>query len=85
MLGLSGARVARGADLAPALKIVVRTRYAGEIESLYGCGADLVVTDEMEASLRLVSVVLAHCDVPLKTRTEPIQALVARIRESVQP
>jgi len=64
-------------ELAPAVKIVVRTRYVGEIEGLYACGADLVITDEMEASLRLVSVVLAHCEVPLKTRTDLTDRILA--------
>jgi len=50
-------------EMAPMLKIVVRTRFVQEIEHLYELGADLVVTDEMEASLRLVSVVLSTCDV----------------------
>lgn len=64
-------------ELAPALKIVVRTRYAKEIESLYESGADLVVTDEMEASLRLVSVVLSHCEVPLEVRTQLVEDVLA--------
>lgn len=64
-------------ELAPLIKIVVRTRYAREIEDLYKSGADLVITDEMEASLRLVSVVLAHCDVPVAVRTQLVEEILA--------
>lgn len=68
-------RLAR--EMAPGLKIVVRTRYTTEIEGLYECGADLVITDEMEASLRLVSVVLAHCEVPLWVRSSLVEEILA--------
>jgi CPA2 family monovalent cation:H+ antiporter-2 len=64
-------------ELAPMIKIVVRTRYAREIEDLYASGADLVITDEMESSLRLVSVVLAHCDVPVAVRTQLVDEILA--------
>lgn len=55
-------------QLSPKLKIVVRTRLVQEVECLYGMGADLVITDEMEASLRMVSVVLSHFRVPTDVR-----------------
>jgi CPA2 family monovalent cation:H+ antiporter-2 len=67
-------RLAR--ELAPGVKIVARTRFVGEVEKLYECGADLVVTDEMEASLRLVSVVLAHCEVSSAVRMRLVDEIV---------
>jgi len=70
----SAVKLAR--DMAPGLKIVVRTRYVNEIEKLYELGADMVVTDEMEASLRLVSVVLADCNVAAGVRLRLVDEIL---------
>lgn len=45
--------------LNPALHIIVRTRFVTEIEPLRKLGADVVVPEEFETALRLVSLVMA--------------------------
>lgn len=65
-------------DLAPRLTIVVRTRYVTEVDRLYACGADQVVTDEMEASLRLVGIVLSHFKVPARVRQSLVEDIFNR-------
>jgi CPA2 family monovalent cation:H+ antiporter-2 len=65
-------------ELAPDLMIVVRTRYVHEVERLYECGANQVVTDEMEASLRLVGLVLSHFNVPARVRQNLVEDIFNR-------
>jgi CPA2 family monovalent cation:H+ antiporter-2 len=50
--------------LAPAIPIVVRTRYRAEAESLVRRGASVAVAEELEASLEVVAQLLARLDVP---------------------
>lgn len=54
------ASVAR--SLNPGITIVVRTRHRGEIDSILHEGADEVVVDEIETSVRMISGVLARYD-----------------------
>ncbi len=48
----------------PGIFIIVRTRYATEMTELYDLGANEVVSEEFEASLHIVSLVLHHLGVP---------------------
>jgi CPA2 family monovalent cation:H+ antiporter-2 len=66
--------VARAA--APRLKILVRTRYLGEVEPLYRLGADEVVPEEFETSLELAGAAMAAYGAP----TRVIEREKARIR-----
>ncbi|MHB8079730.1 MAG: cation:proton antiporter domain-containing protein [Candidatus Krumholzibacteriia bacterium] len=56
--------VARAA--APGLKILVRTRYLGEVEPLYRLGADEVVPEEFETSLELAGAAMAAYGAPTR-------------------
>ena len=51
-------------DLNPDVLLAVRTRYGGQMPHLYELGADLVVTEEWEASHELNRLVLGQLDVP---------------------
>jgi CPA2 family monovalent cation:H+ antiporter-2 len=48
----------------PDLYIVVRTRYIAELDDVYAAGADDVVSEEMEASVEIFSLLLRHHHVP---------------------
>ncbi|HKY30981.1 MAG TPA: cation:proton antiporter [Candidatus Polarisedimenticolia bacterium] len=48
----------------PALTIVVRTRYLGEVDQLYGLGAQVVIPEEVETSMEIISRVLEAYGVP---------------------
>ncbi len=50
--------------LAPRAHLIVRTRYVAEVEELEGLGADVVVPEEFETSLRIFSDLLHHYRVP---------------------
>ena len=56
--------VAAAHELAPAARIVVRTRYVRAIEDLMRLGADAVVVEEFEASLELFKRALEGCEIP---------------------
>jgi len=49
---------------APHARILVRTRYVVEVEELYALGASLVVAEEYEATLEMLSAVLRSLGVP---------------------
>ena len=51
-------------DLNPDVTLAVRTRYGGQMPRLYELGADLVVTEEWEASHELNRLVLGQLNVP---------------------
>jgi CPA2 family monovalent cation:H+ antiporter-2 len=67
-------RVAR--ELAPGVRIFVRTEYASEVEELKTLGADVVIPAEFETALSLFERVLDIYDVPEDT----IDGLVDRMR-----
>jgi CPA2 family monovalent cation:H+ antiporter-2 len=50
-------------DLNPDVSLAVRTRYAGQMSHLYELGADIVVTEEWEASHELNRLVLEQLDI----------------------
>lgn len=51
-------------ELAPRLRIVVRTRRVADIEPLLAAGADEVIAEEFETSIEIFTRVLAHYHVP---------------------
>jgi monovalent cation:H+ antiporter-2, CPA2 family len=51
-------------ELGPEARIIVRTRYAKEIDELYGLGADAVIPEEFETSIEIFSRVLEEFHVP---------------------
>jgi len=51
-------------SLAPAARVVVRTRYVAEMDALYELGASLVVAEEFEATIDLLGAVLRSLGVP---------------------
>lgn len=57
-----GVRAAR--DLNPELFILVRTRYASEIDELYGLGANDVIPEEFETSIEIFTRVLDKYHIP---------------------
>ncbi|MFN4235404.1 MAG: cation:proton antiporter [Bacteroidia bacterium] len=52
--------VAIGRKLNPNLKIIVRTEFVTQIEPLYKAGADIVISQEFEASLEIAAYVLKN-------------------------
>ena len=56
--------VAAARELAPAARIVVRTRYVRAIDELHRLGADAVVVEEFEASLELFKRALQGYEIP---------------------
>ncbi|MCZ6760450.1 MAG: cation:proton antiporter [Gemmatimonadetes bacterium] len=66
--------LARGMN--PALQIIVRTRYVGEVEELVRVGADEVIPEEFETSVEILARVLRRYLIP---RYE-IDQLVAEVR-----
>ncbi|MDP6331122.1 MAG: cation:proton antiporter, partial [SAR324 cluster bacterium] len=51
-------------DLHPELHILARTRFVTEVEELQKLGADSIVPEEFETSLRLFAELLAHYHIP---------------------
>lgn len=51
-------------DLNPGVTLAVRTRYEGQMPRLYELGADIVVTEEWEASYELNRLILGQLNVP---------------------
>lgn len=62
--------------LNPSVILAVRTRYGGQMSQLYELGADIVVTEEWEASHELNRLILAELDVS----DEKIEHHLGRIR-----
>ena len=63
-------------DLNPQVLLAVRTRFVGQMSQLYELGADIVVTEEWEASHELNQVVLQQLEIP----KERIEHHLGRIR-----
>ncbi len=63
-------------DLNPKVILAVRTRYEGQLARLYELGADIVVTEEWEASYELNRVILEQFHVP----EERVQYHLGKIR-----
>ncbi len=63
-------------SLNPDVLLAVRTRYQGQMPQLYELGADIVITEEWEASHELNRLVLGHLDIP----GERIEYHLGRIR-----
>lgn len=80
--------VQQARHLNPTLQIIVRTRYLSELEYFDNLGADIVVPEEMETTVRLFSHVLGAYMVPQEEINEHIQTLRAHdygiIRGSIQ-
>jgi CPA2 family monovalent cation:H+ antiporter-2 len=57
-----GVRLAR--ELSPGLFIIVRTRFASEIDELYGLGANEVIPEEFETSIEIFTRVLDRYHIP---------------------
>ncbi len=74
--------------LNPILQIVVRTRYLTEIERFEELGADIVVPEEMETTVRLFSHVLGAYMIPQQEIQEHVKELRAHdygiVRGSIQ-
>lgn len=74
--------------LNPTLQIIVRTRYLSELERFESLGADIVVPEEMETTVRLFSHVLGAYMVPQQEIEEHVQTLRAHdygiVRGSIQ-
>lgn len=72
----------------PTLQIIVRTRYLDEVDYLEQCGADIVVPEEMETTVRLFSHVLGAYMIPQGEIEDHIQTLRAHdyeiMRGSIQ-
>lgn len=86
---LSSPRIIQQAHLMnPTLQIIVRTRYLDEVEYLEQCGADIVVPEEMETTVRLFSHVLGAYMIPQPEIEDHIQTLRAQdykiMRGSIQ-
>jgi CPA2 family monovalent cation:H+ antiporter-2 len=62
--------------LNPGCYIIVRTRYTAEVEPLTEAGADLVIPEELETSVEIVSRMLGHYLVPKRE----VEAFVGEIR-----
>jgi CPA2 family monovalent cation:H+ antiporter-2 len=72
----------------PILQIIVRTRYLSEAERLEEMGADIVIPEEMETTVRIFSQVLGSYMIPQDEIEKHIRTLRARdyeiLRGSVQ-
>ena len=75
-------------QLNPTLQIVVRTRYLSQLEHFERMGADIVVPEEMETTVRLFSHVLGAYMIPQEEINEHIKTLRAHdygiVRGSIQ-
>ncbi len=62
--------------LSSKVKIIVRTRFVGEMKELYALGADQVIPEEFEASIEIFSRVLTQYMVP----HDDIEKIIAEVR-----
>lgn len=80
--------VQRARHLNPTLQIIVRTRYLSDLEYYDRLGADIVVPEEMETTVRIFSHVLGAYMVPQEEINEHIRTVRAHdygiIRGSIQ-
>jgi CPA2 family monovalent cation:H+ antiporter-2 len=71
-------RIVQQAHLAnPTLQIIVRTRFIRDVEILHDLGADVVVPEELETSVRIFSQVLGAYMIPKSEIEDKIRALRA--------
>lgn len=74
--------------LNPTLQVIVRTRYLAQAEAMEAAGADIVVPEEMETTVRLFSSVLNAYMIPEEEIQQHIQELRAEdyqiLRGSIQ-
>lgn len=86
--GSSPLIVQQARQLNPTLQIVVRTRYLSEIERFVKSGADIVVPEEMETTVRLFSQVLNAYRIPQEEIRKHLRELRAHnyglVRESLK-
>ncbi|MDX1637267.1 MAG: cation:proton antiporter [Balneolaceae bacterium] len=72
----------------PTLQIIVRTRYLTEVEMLENAGADIVIPEEMETTVRIFSQVLGAYMIPEQEIEQQIRTLRAEdykiLRGSIQ-
>lgn len=72
----------------PTIQIIVRTRYLDEVEMLEESGADIVIPEEMETTVRIFSQVLGAYMIPEQEIDEHIRTLRAEdykiLRGSIQ-
>ena len=71
-------------DLNPDVSLAVRTRYAGQMPQLYALGADIVVTEEWEASHELNRLVLAQLDISKERIEHHLDRIHARKEIAVE-
>ena len=71
-------------DLNPDVTLAVRTRYAGQMPHLYELGADIVVTEEWEASHELNRLVLGELDIPEARIEHHLERIRARKEVAVE-
>jgi CPA2 family monovalent cation:H+ antiporter-2 len=76
--------VQQARHLNPILQIVVRTRYLSEIDRYESLGADIVVPEEMETTVRLFAHVLGSYMVPQDEIAQHVQELRAHDYEIVR-
>jgi CPA2 family monovalent cation:H+ antiporter-2 len=65
----------------PRLYIIVRTRYAAEVEDLLKLGANEVIPEEFETSIEIFAKVLHHYQVPKNLTIEQIEKIRSRSYE----
>ena len=71
-------------DLNPNVSLAVRTRYSGQMPHLYELGADIVVTEEWEASHELNRLVLGQLDIPEERIEHHLERIHARKELAVE-
>ncbi len=65
-------------EMAPSIHIVVRTRHVNDARNLINLGADEVIPEEFETSVRIFSCILAKYDLP----GDDIRALTGLVRKN---
>lgn len=70
--------------LNPNVTLAVRTRYEGQMPQLYDLGADIVVTEEWEASCELNRLVLGELNVPKENITHHLGRIQERKELAVE-
>jgi len=73
--------IKRARAMAPELYIIARARFLADSEDLEACGADVVIVEEVEASIKLLGVTLTTLGLPDRT----IREAVLRVRKDVYP
>lgn len=73
--------IRRARAMAPELHIIARTRFLGDVDDLEGCGADVVVVEEVEASIKLLGITLTTMGLP----DPAVRGAVLRARKDLYP